>query len=73
MFCSMCMNKTFKKVCFTLIHIRCENNCMCYAFEGHINVDWGPHPALGPPVGQPCFKQYADMLALLLKLITTNI
>jgi len=38
-----------------LIHIHVQNNVMCYAFEGHINVGWGPHPVLGPPVGQPWF------------------
>jgi len=26
---------------------------MRYAFEGPKSVGWGPHPALGPPVGQP--------------------
>jgi len=30
-----------------------KNNFICYAVEGHINVGWGPHSALGPPVGQP--------------------
>jgi len=27
-----------------------QNN---YGFEGHINVGWGPHLALGLPVRQP--------------------
>jgi len=40
----------------TLIHIHTQNNFICYAFEGHINVGWGPHPALGSPVEQPCIK-----------------
>jgi len=31
-----------------------KNSFICYAFESHINVGWGPHPVLGPPVGQPC-------------------
>jgi len=37
----------------TLIHIHAQNNVMRYAFEGHKNVGWGPHPVLGPPAGQP--------------------
>jgi len=38
----------------TLIHIPVQNNFICYAFEGHTNVGWGPHLALEPPVKQPC-------------------
>jgi len=26
-------------------------------FEGHINVGWGPHPALGQPSEQPGLSQ----------------
>jgi len=27
----------------TLIYIHVQNNFICYAFEGDINVGWGPH------------------------------
>jgi len=40
----------------TLIHVcLClQNNFICYAFEGHINVGWGGQQlALEPPVEQP--------------------
>lgn len=30
-----------------------KNNFIGYAFAGHIYVGWGPHLAVGPPVGQP--------------------
>jgi len=36
----------------TYIYICVQNNFICYAFEDNINVGWGPHPALGLPVGQ---------------------
>jgi len=42
----------FKVVFHHLIHV--QNNFYLYAFEGHINVGWAPHPALGSPVRQPC-------------------
>jgi len=35
-----------------------NNKFIRYAFEGHINVGWGPHPALGVPVGQPCSNRF---------------
>jgi len=48
-----CIIKHLKGGFTTLTHIYVQNNFICYAFEGHINVGWGPHPALEPPVGQP--------------------
>jgi len=57
MVCSMCRNKTFKRWFSTLIHIRVKM-ILCYVFEGHINVGWGPHLALGPPVGQPYSRSF---------------
>jgi len=37
----------------TLIHIYVQKNFICYAFEGHINISWGPHLDLGCLLDSP--------------------
>jgi len=46
----MYITKALKRWFSTAIHICGQNNSICYAFEGHINVGCGPHLALGPPL-----------------------
>jgi len=55
----MHINTTFKHAVVFYFYSCMQNYFIFYAFEGHINVGWGPHSALGSPVGQPWVRAFA--------------